>query len=106
MNDDKRTHISNFERDEPMKTRKLTKGETYDLDTLTPAGWSGEATEGYSCWDYFDSDGVYLGADEDGIEPLFRDYLRPATQAERDASRKAGDEGVIAVDGRSCYVQE
>lgn len=34
------------------------------------------------------------------------DYIRPATEAERDESRDAGPEGVIRVDGRSVYVQE
>jgi hypothetical protein len=37
-------------------------------------------------------------------------YIRPATEAERDASRAAaesdGGAGVILVDGRSCYVQD
>jgi hypothetical protein len=32
------------------------------------------------------------------------EYIRPATAAERKASDEAGDEGVIRVDGRSCYV--
>ena len=54
-------------------TRKLTFGETYDLDTLELTGWTagdGTGNEGYSCWDYF-CDGRYLGPDEHGIEPLF-----------------------------------
>lgn len=34
------------------------------------------------------------------------EYLRPATQAERDESRASGPEGVILVSGRRCYVQE
>jgi len=37
-------------------------------------------------------------------------YIRPATEAERDASREAADHdggaGVIDVDGVSCYVQD
>jgi len=37
-------------------------------------------------------------------------YIRPATEAERDASRAAADHdggaGVIDVDGVSCYVQD
>ena len=45
-------------------------------------------------------------ADEDGT---LHDYqsgeaIRPATPAEIEASRNAGHEGVIEVDGRSCYV--
>ena len=44
--------------------------------------------------------------DEDGT---LHDYqsgeaIRPATPAEIEASRNAGHEGVIEVDGRSCYV--
>lgn len=30
--------------------------------------------------------------------------IRPATPAEIEASRNAGPEGVIEIDGRSCYV--
>ena len=37
-------------------------------------------------------------------------YIREATEAERDASREAGDQdggaGVIDVDGVTCYVEE
>lgn len=51
-------------------TTKLTKGQKYDTDTLTLTGWTGPH-EGLSCWDYFGADGEYLGADDDGVEPLF-----------------------------------
>ena len=56
-----------------MMATTLTVGQTYDLDTLSFAGWTdgdGTGTGGYSCWDYF-REGKYLGADEHGIEPLF-----------------------------------
>lgn len=49
---------------------KLIKGTKYDTDTLTLTGWTGPH-DGLSCWDYFDGDGEYLGADDDGVEPLF-----------------------------------
>jgi hypothetical protein len=58
---------------------RLTIGNKYDVTTLValPVGeWidpsdtiSGYAT-GYSYLDWF-RDGVYLGPDEDGVEPLF-----------------------------------
>lgn len=54
------------------ETKTLTAGETYDIDTLEFSGWNnGEENDGYNCWDYFSSSGEYLGADEDGIEPVF-----------------------------------
>ena len=63
-----------------MKTAlRLTTGNKYDVSTLSalPVGeWidpsdtiSGYAS-GYSYLDWF-RDGVYLGPDEDGVEPLF-----------------------------------
>lgn len=48
---------------------KLTKGDRYDLDTLDCVDWTGDDT-GLNCWAYF-ADGVYLGPDADGVEPLF-----------------------------------
>jgi hypothetical protein len=51
----------------------LTKGNKYDLATLDCTGWTegdGSGHEGYHVSDYF-RDGVYLGADEHGIEPTF-----------------------------------
>mgnify|MGYP000848197736 FL=1 len=48
---------------------KLTKGTKYDLDSLTCVDWTGDDT-GLDCWAYF-RDGVYLGPDADGVEPLF-----------------------------------
>lgn len=59
-----------------MTATKLTKGTRYDIDSLTFAGWSGpdeaiaNADESLDCWAYF-ADGVYLGPDSDGVEPLF-----------------------------------
>jgi len=54
---------------------RLTKGNTYDTAKLKCEGWTSTTSEtahdGYSAWDYFTQDGVYLGADEFGIEPLF-----------------------------------
>lgn len=53
---------------------KLTKGEQYDISTLTCLGWTdgdGTGHEGYNVADYFGADGTYRGADEHGIEPLF-----------------------------------
>ena len=48
---------------------KLTKGTKYDLDGLTCVDWTGDDA-GLDCWAYF-RDGVYLGPDADGVEPLF-----------------------------------
>lgn len=39
-------------------------------------GWTkgdGTGNEGYNVADYFDSRGQYLGPDEHGIEPIFRE---------------------------------
>ena len=54
---------------------KLTKGNRYDLATLTITGWTtgdDSGHEGYSISDYFRA-GRYLGADEHGIEPIIPD---------------------------------
>ena len=53
--------------------KTLKTGQRYDVDTLTFAGWTigdGTGTDGYSYLDYF-RDGIYLGPDSYGIEPLF-----------------------------------
>lgn len=47
----------------------------------------------------------------DTSKPVLCDYktgemIRNATAEESEASRNAGAEGVITVDGRSCYVQD
>lgn len=58
---------------------KLTKGTKYDSSKLTLSHWTegdGTGHEGYNFCDYFTSDGTYLGADENGIEPVFAE---PAT---------------------------
>lgn len=57
---------------------KLIKGQKYEVSEMTVIGWiiprgekwlSGKY-DGYNVADYF-RDGIYLGADEDGIEPIF-----------------------------------
>lgn len=51
---------------------KLTKGQKYNQN-LDFAEWDNphdEDTTGYHWRDYF-ADGVYLGPDNDGVEPLF-----------------------------------
>ena len=53
--------------------RTLEKGKRYELDTLVHQGWNGTDHEGYSCWDYFDSAGAYLGEDQHGVEPVWSD---------------------------------
>ena len=66
------------------ETGKLTAGEHYDQGLLQCVGWDGPAEllydasgnrnpglDGYSCWDYFDSESRYLGPDMHGVEPLF-----------------------------------
>lgn len=58
---------------------KLTKGQKYDESVMTWIGWSdgdGSGHDGYNVGDYFEADGTYRGADENGIEPLFEDLLR------------------------------
>lgn len=53
---------------------KLTTGQQYDLESLreTFTGWSdGGENEGMTLDYFFDSDGAYKGADEDGVEPEF-----------------------------------
>ena len=43
-----------------------------DLDSLEFVGWSdGSETIGVSYHEFFDRDGVYLGADANGVEPEF-----------------------------------
>lgn len=51
----------------------LTKGQKYDVDSLVCIGWSnGESVYGgISFHEFFDDDGVYLGADVDWVEPIF-----------------------------------
>ena len=54
----------------------LSKGQTYDATTLRLIGWTagnGTGSDGYQPEYYFDEDGKYLGADSDGIEPIFED---------------------------------
>lgn len=52
--------------------------ETYDVDSLDFAGWINEDGEYVECIDglhyadYF-ADGQFVGADSDGVQPLFRD---------------------------------
>ena len=76
---------------------------------------------------YFTKDGVFMGADGDGIQPVFRndhtelldatwgwlfscrddEYMgRPATREQREASLNAGPRGPILVDGRLAYVRD
>lgn len=56
----------------------LTTGQKYDPCALRFAGWSnphGNILTGYSALDFLDEDGVYLGPDEYGIEPVFQPVL-------------------------------
>lgn len=58
---------------------KLESGKSYDIDAIRSqfAGWSnGEShIDGYSLDNYFDAAGRYLGADEDGVEPIFTESV-------------------------------
>lgn len=47
---------------------ELTEGELYDVQSVRDAGFSIDDA-GYQIGDYFDSRGVYLGADAHGIAP-------------------------------------
>ena len=57
---------------------RLTIGQKYKLETLEEmfTGWNQDpedfTTLGYNLHNYFE-DGVYLGPDKDGIEPIFED---------------------------------
>jgi hypothetical protein len=55
---------------------KLVKGRKYDLNRLMFIGWNKDGTEGYNIHDYF-RNGKYLGADYDGVEPLFERKVAP-----------------------------
>jgi hypothetical protein len=60
----------------------LKPGQKYDLRALaySHCGWTagdGTSTLGYDAWWYFDNDGVYLGPDMHGIEPLFDEPATP-----------------------------
>ena len=55
---------------------KCELGKHYNTRHLEPIGWTdgdGTSTDGYDCWAYFGADGIYLGPDEHGIEPIFDD---------------------------------
>lgn len=63
------------------RTIMLEAGKRYDMSNMRVAGWisrscpTGKANPipgpaGINVYDYF-RDGVYLGADEDGVEPVF-----------------------------------
>lgn len=52
---------------------KMTRGTKYDISKLTCTGWTegdGTGHDGYDWTTYFHN-GVYIGEDENGIEPLF-----------------------------------
>jgi hypothetical protein len=48
----------------------LETGRKYDMDAMLVEGWTRDGT-GYRMADYFDGDGVYLGPDDHGNEPVF-----------------------------------
>jgi hypothetical protein len=52
---------------------RLIVGQVYDVGPLENVllGWNGRKAKGYHIGEYFDGDGRYLGADAEGIEPLF-----------------------------------
>lgn len=55
---------------------KLEEGKIYMVENLQFSTWSNpnlENTEGYNVGDYFLPDGEYLGPDDLGIEPEFKD---------------------------------
>ena len=58
---------------------------------VTPRGWwdgqrVSEAPEGYNVHDYWTEDGMYLGPDDDGIEPTFDDAQEEAITDDLPAS--------------------
>ncbi len=51
----------------------LEAGKRYDIEQLQCIDWTegdGTGHEGYNWRDYFDANGVYLGPDPSGIEPV------------------------------------
>ncbi len=62
---------------------RLIKGTQYDVDKLECVGWrdaSGriESPPGYDAWAYFVDSGLFLGPDDEGIEPVFQRVCRCA----------------------------
>lgn len=75
---------------------KLVNGAKYDVDSLELSDWTGPAdTDTLFYGNYFDSDGVYLGADEDGNEPLFAGNPQPISETERFAVKRYSDNVTI-----------
>lgn len=63
---------------------KLTKGQRYAMESPRLVGWTDGDGTGHECYtlaEYFDPHGVYLGADQHGIEPIVEgggnDYQEP-----------------------------
>lgn len=57
------------------EVRKLKAGQTYDVTRLEVAFWVDSDYKqvdvpGYCAWEFFE-DGMFLGADDFGIQPLF-----------------------------------
>jgi hypothetical protein len=53
----------------------LRKGKRYDVGKLQLVGWTrgdGSSVSGYNLYDYFTSDGRYLGADQHRIAPIVK----------------------------------
>jgi len=100
-------------------TTTITTTTTTTLEPVTTSGWY-ERTDGtVSLYTWrsgrLDCDRTVAGWDDvptagDLHDYATGEYLRPATQAERelsdDAQRLDGGCGVITVDGRSCYVAD
>jgi hypothetical protein len=56
---------------------KLVKGAKYDVGSLVVSDWTGPAETDTLYYGNYFTDGVYLGPDEDGNEPLFAGTVEP-----------------------------
>lgn len=72
-----------------MTETKLVRGAKYDVDSLGVSDWTGDS-EGLYYGDYL-TDGVYLGPDADGVEPLFAGNVQSIATTEKFAVKRYSD---------------
>lgn len=101
-------------RSNPSQGVKLIRGRIYDVSALEFIGWTrgdGTSTTGYNAWDYFDSNGRFLGADRHRIVPIFRRLRANASPFAKCVSSvkkhggAAAPRAVCAAAGRAKYGQ-
>jgi hypothetical protein len=89
---------------------RLRKGVKYDIRNLSFKGWTrgdGTPTDGYNVYDYFESDGTYLGPDDHRISPIVsgarkRNPAAAASEAYTDFHGRASEE-VVTVQTKVHY---